>query len=61
MKKYLIRKASMINGVKRGLLKSGEVINSLIGYLQCMVDLGELSEDRLSDEITMMTKEVLSL
>lgn len=59
MRKYLEREASLIKGFKRGLLSASEVINSCVGYLQCLVDLGELPEDRLSEEIEIMTKKVL--
>lgn len=59
MRKYLERETSLIKAYKRGLLSASEVINSCIGYLQCLVDLGELHEDRLSEEIEIMTKKVL--
>lgn len=59
MRKYLERETSLIKACKRSLLSASEVINLCTGYLQCLVDLGELPEDRLSEEIEIMTKKVL--
>lgn len=47
--------------MQRGLLTQSEAVIKVQGYLQAMVDLGMLSEDRRSDELRTITKKILQI
>lgn len=48
-----------INGLKRGLITFEEAQSYLFGYIQCMVDMGYITEDRGTEEMNRIVKRLL--
>lgn len=61
MKKYAEYEANILKWVQRGLLTQCEALYKVQGYLQAMVDFGELPEDRYSMEFFITTKKILEI
>ena len=61
MKKYLEFEKVIISNYKRGLMNFDEATHSIVGYLECMVDMGVIEEDRKYEEIRIATKKLLEV
>lgn len=61
MKKYVEFETKILKWVQIGLLTQCEAVCKVQGYLQAMVDFGELSEDRYSMELRITTKKILQI
>ena len=61
MKEYVEFETKILKWVQIGLLTQCEAVCKVQGYLQAMVDFGELPEDRYSIELGITTKKILSI
>ena len=61
MKKYLEYEKTIFNLYKIGFMNFDEASNSIIGYLDCIVDMGIIEEDIKNEEIRIAIKKLLEV
>lgn len=59
MKNLMKVEERTINSLKRELTNFEEAQSYLFGYIQCMVDMGYITEDRGTEEIDRTTRRLL--
>ena len=59
MKNLMKVEERTINSLKRELTTFEEAQSYLFGYIQCMVDMGYITEDRGAEEINRITRRLL--
>lgn len=59
MKNLMKVEEKTVNSLKRGLITFEEAHSCLFGYIQCMVDMGYITEDRGTEEMNRIVKRLL--
>lgn len=59
MKKYLVFEKQTINNYKRDLIDFKTAHSALTGYLICLKDMGIMEEDRMQEEVQIVTKKLI--
>lgn len=59
MKNLMKVEERTINSLKRGLITFEESQSYLFGYIQCMIDMGYITEDRGTEEMNRIVKRLL--
>lgn len=59
MTNYMRFEKQQAISVRKGLQTWGEALCRCAGYLQCMVDMGVMTEDRKTEEYAMMYERIV--
>lgn len=59
MKNLMKMETKVFNSLKRELTTFEEAQSYLFGYIQCMVDMGYITEDRGTEEMNRIVKRLL--